>query len=191
MNILPTVEKDPRSSDKLIDGVNDTSKPQHMWLTPALPNSYARVFVIFDTPTFVSRIKLYNYRKTPERGVRHVAVSAPSQPRQGADLRRRPDHLQRRGADEHGRRDRHPRRVPARAGGVTGHDLPPPANTREVTLLPRIQVHSLAPFPVSKPCPMLRENGQFSPLPYQPRTDPTAGTIVSVSSRRVDEHLLS
>jgi hypothetical protein len=26
VNILPTVEKDPRSSDKLIDGYNDTAK---------------------------------------------------------------------------------------------------------------------------------------------------------------------
>jgi hypothetical protein len=75
VNILPTVEKDPRSSDKLIDGFNETTKPQHMWLTPILPNNYARVFVIFDTPTFVSRIRIYNYRKTPERGCRHVAVS--------------------------------------------------------------------------------------------------------------------
>ncbi|KAI6222775.1 hypothetical protein M3Y95_00929500 [Aphelenchoides besseyi] len=76
VNILPTVEKDPRSSDKLIDGNNDTAKPQHMWLTPMLPNSYARVFVIFDTPTFISRIRLYNYRKTAARGVRHIAISA-------------------------------------------------------------------------------------------------------------------
>ncbi|CAD5207049.1 unnamed protein product [Bursaphelenchus okinawaensis] len=76
VNILPAVERDPRTSEKLIDGVNDTTKPQHMWLTPALPNSYARVFVIFDTPTYVSRIRIFNYRKTPTRGVRHVAISA-------------------------------------------------------------------------------------------------------------------
>jgi hypothetical protein len=74
VNILPTVEKDPRSSDKLIDGYNDTANSRHMWLTPMLPNSYARIFVIFDTPTFVSRIRIYNYRKTPDRGCRHIAV---------------------------------------------------------------------------------------------------------------------
>uniref|UniRef100_A0A7E4VNG0 DUF4457 domain-containing protein n=1 Tax=Panagrellus redivivus TaxID=6233 RepID=A0A7E4VNG0_PANRE len=76
VNILPTVDHDPRSSDKLIDGQNDTKKAHHMWLTPMLPNRYARVFVIFDSPTFVSRIRVFNYRKTPERGVRHVTLSA-------------------------------------------------------------------------------------------------------------------
>ncbi|KAI6232615.1 hypothetical protein M3Y99_01008200 [Aphelenchoides fujianensis] len=76
VNILPTVEKDPRSSDKLIDGVNDTANARHMWLTPVLPNSYARLFLIFDTPTFISRICIYNYRKTAARGVRHIAISA-------------------------------------------------------------------------------------------------------------------
>lgn len=67
---------DPRTSDKLIDNVNDTTKAHHMWLTPILPNSCARVFVIFDAPTLVTRIRIYNYRKTPERGVRHIALSA-------------------------------------------------------------------------------------------------------------------
>ncbi|KAI1708264.1 Protein KATNIP like protein [Ditylenchus destructor] len=76
VNVLPTVNGDPRSSEKLIDGVNDTNKPQHMWLTPILPNRYGRIFLIFDSPTFLSRIRIFNYRKTPERGVRHIAVSA-------------------------------------------------------------------------------------------------------------------
>ncbi|KAE9554629.1 hypothetical protein FO519_002189 [Halicephalobus sp. NKZ332] len=76
VNILPSVEQDPRSSDKLIDGENDTRKAYHMWLTPVLPNRYSRVFIIFDCPTFVSRIRVFNYRKTPERGVRHISVSA-------------------------------------------------------------------------------------------------------------------
>jgi len=76
VNILPTVNNDPRSSDKLIDGVNDTTKSHHMWLTPMLPNTYVRVFIIFDSPTFVSRMRIFNYRKTPDRGVRHVVIYA-------------------------------------------------------------------------------------------------------------------
>ncbi|KAK0425882.1 hypothetical protein QR680_009438 [Steinernema hermaphroditum] len=76
VNVLPNVVGDPRSSDKLIDGVNDTTKPAHMWLTPIFPNKYARIFIIFDMPTFVSQICVYNYRKNPERGVRHIAISA-------------------------------------------------------------------------------------------------------------------
>ncbi|VDK44797.1 unnamed protein product [Anisakis simplex] len=75
VNILPTVNGDPRTSLKLIDSVNDTTSASHMWLTPVLPNRYARVFIIFDVPTVVSQIRIYNYRKTAERGVRHIAVS--------------------------------------------------------------------------------------------------------------------
>uniref|UniRef100_A0A915MV68 KATNIP domain-containing protein n=1 Tax=Meloidogyne javanica TaxID=6303 RepID=A0A915MV68_MELJA len=37
------LKDDPRTSDKLIDGCNDTNKPYHMWLTPILPNSCARI----------------------------------------------------------------------------------------------------------------------------------------------------
>ncbi|TKR92951.1 hypothetical protein L596_007500 [Steinernema carpocapsae] len=79
VNVLPNVVGDPRSSEKLIDGVNDTTKPSHMWLTPIFPNKYARIFIIFDAPTFVSQISIYNYRKNPERGVRHIAVTPLSQ----------------------------------------------------------------------------------------------------------------
>nr|CAD2203459.1 unnamed protein product [Meloidogyne enterolobii] len=76
VNCLTSVKDDPRTSDKLIDGCNDTNKPYHMWLTPILPNSCARIFVIFDAPTYVTRIRIYNYRKTSARGVRHIAISA-------------------------------------------------------------------------------------------------------------------
>ncbi|CAJ0565167.1 unnamed protein product, partial [Mesorhabditis spiculigera] len=75
INILPMVDGDPRTSENLIDGCNDTERPEHMWLTPLLPNRVARIFIIFDEPTFVSKILVYNYRKTPERGVRHISVS--------------------------------------------------------------------------------------------------------------------
>jgi len=74
VNILPGV-CDPRSSDKLIDGVNDTTNPIHMWLAPILPNKINRILFIFDVPTTVSQIIVYNYRKTPKRGVRDITLS--------------------------------------------------------------------------------------------------------------------
>uniref|UniRef100_A0A915PT46 KATNIP domain-containing protein n=1 Tax=Setaria digitata TaxID=48799 RepID=A0A915PT46_9BILA len=75
VNILPSVSGDPRTSEKLIDGCNDTENPSHMWLTPILPNRCARVFVVFNTPTSVSHVNVYNYRKTPERGTRLITIS--------------------------------------------------------------------------------------------------------------------
>ena len=34
MNELPHVVNDPRTCDKLLDGVNATHDDRHMWLTP-------------------------------------------------------------------------------------------------------------------------------------------------------------
>ncbi|VDD92081.1 unnamed protein product [Enterobius vermicularis] len=75
VNILPGVHGDPRTSENLIDGINETTCASHMWLTPVLPNRCVRVFVIFDYSIKILKIILYNYTKTPERGARHVSVS--------------------------------------------------------------------------------------------------------------------
>lgn len=75
VNILPSVEGDPRACLNLINGCNDTDRAEQMWLTPMLPNRCARVFFVFDDPVAVSSIIIYNYRKTPTRGVRHISVS--------------------------------------------------------------------------------------------------------------------
>jgi hypothetical protein len=37
VNVLEEVNKDARTPDKLIDGVNNTRKSEHMWLAPILP----------------------------------------------------------------------------------------------------------------------------------------------------------
>jgi hypothetical protein len=79
--ILPGYERDVRTVDKLVNGVNETYNDENMWLTPLVSDldrlekrEVNSIVLQFDKAISLGAIDIYNYTKTPSRGVREVEI---------------------------------------------------------------------------------------------------------------------
>jgi hypothetical protein len=88
----PPNPPDSRTVNKLFDGRNDTWDDRHMWLAPLLPSNTAAAVasgaagssahmqprnaltLFFDAPIALGAIKVWNYSKTPSRGVQNLQI---------------------------------------------------------------------------------------------------------------------
>ena len=78
INVLNEYGKDPRTIDKLVDGVYRTCSDLHQWLAPYTKGKDNKIFVDFGQTVGLSMIRIWNYNKSrihSYRGARDIEIS--------------------------------------------------------------------------------------------------------------------
>lgn len=77
INVLPEYGKDPRTIDKVVDGVYCTCDDLHMWLAPFTKSEENKIYIDFGTDISLSMIRIWNYNKSrihSFRGAREIRI---------------------------------------------------------------------------------------------------------------------
>jgi hypothetical protein len=59
INVLPEYHNDPRTIDKVFDGVNRTCDDMHVWLTPFTKGKDHEIFITLNENTTLSVIRFW------------------------------------------------------------------------------------------------------------------------------------
>ena len=102
---LPHLKGDPRTVDKLVDGVNSSYDDRHMFLAPFTPGRSNVLCIDLQRVERLGAVRLWNYAKTSTRGVRsfellldgsllYKGTARPAPPRVGSALHAPTDFVQ-------------------------------------------------------------------------------------------------
>ncbi|OON14104.1 hypothetical protein X801_10107 [Opisthorchis viverrini] len=75
--LYPMAQRSPdvRTADKLVDGINcGPDVAHHCWLAPIFPGKVPSLFLVFDEPVKLAGLRIWNYTRSPERGVQEFSV---------------------------------------------------------------------------------------------------------------------
>lgn len=93
VNCLDGHSGDPRTVDKLIDGVNTTCDDTHMWLTPYEPTLPNKLWLKLGSRRELALVRVFNYNKSrihAFRGARNVQMLVDGQLVWSGELHRAP-----------------------------------------------------------------------------------------------------
>ncbi|KAI3438935.1 hypothetical protein D9Q98_001349 [Chlorella vulgaris] len=78
INVLPEYSSDPRTPDKLLDGICMTCDDAHVWLAPFTRGALHTVTITLDSPASLGAVRVWNYNKSrihSLRGARRVELA--------------------------------------------------------------------------------------------------------------------